>query len=292
MNVATSANVLFGCGNIEQQLTRIVQAGFHHIDINFGDWSGDSSPFPNSPFVQDNWEDWVLRIKQFGQENGVTYVQGHAPIYQTFQEGERSQFLYQMSQRSVKAAAMLGIPWLVFHAGTFPGTFDQSHREALKEKNLRWFAPFVQLAEEHSTGIAIENMADQFGQYEGGIFAANTEDLIDLVDRFHSPAVGICWDTGHAHIQGVSQPDMLRLIGNRLKALHIQDGNGKTDQHTAPFYGTIDWPPILQALRDIAFSGAFTFEAHMLIRVVPDSCKDAALQLLYHIGQELTMGNF
>ena len=255
MNVATSANVLFGCGSIEQQLTRIVQAGFHHIDINFGDWCGDCSPFPESPFVQDNWEEWILQIKEFGEKNDVTFVQGHAPIYQTFAENERNPFLYQMSKRSVKAAAMLRIPWLVFHAGTFPGHFDRAHRDALKEKNLRWFAPFVQLAEECSTGIAIENMADQFGKYGGlsGMFTANTESLIDLVDSFQSSAVGICWDTGHAHIQGVSQPDMLRLIGNRLKALHIQDSNGKSDQHTAPFYGTIDWPPIMKALHDIAF---------------------------------------
>ncbi len=294
MEIETTLNVLFRCGSIIDQIERIHRAGFRCMDINFGDWSGDYSPFPESPFVQDNWEDWILEIKAYGQQHDITYVQGHAPIYPIFSEGEKSELLYAQTRRSIQAAAMLGIPWLVFHAGTFPGAFDKKHKESLKDANLRWFEPFVQLAEDCGVGIAIENMADRFGQYGGmsGMYTAHTEDLIELVDGFHSPHVGICWDTGHAHIQGVSQPDMIRMIGSRLKAVHIQDSNGVQDQHTAPFYGTIEWKPIMEALHTISFPGPFTFESHMLIRHVPDNCKDAALQLLYAIGKELTSAHF
>ncbi len=294
MDIATSVNVLFGCGTMIEQIERIHRAGFTCMDINFGDWSGDYSPFPDSPFVQEHWEDWIQDIKTYGQNHGITYVQGHAPIYPIFSEGEKSDHLYKQAKRSIQAAAMLDIPWLVFHAGTFPGSFDAAHTQALKDANLRWFEPFVQLAEDSGIGIAIENMADQFGRYSGmeGLYTAKTENLIDLVDSLGSPHVGICWDTGHAHIQGVSQPDMLHMIGSRLKAVHIQDSNGKQDQHTAPFYGTIEWKPIMQALHEIAFPGPFTFESHMLIRPVPNTCKDAALQLLYAIGKELISENF
>ncbi|HBG76766.1 MAG TPA: hypothetical protein DDW86_07395, partial [Clostridiales bacterium] len=76
-------------------------------------------------------------------------------------------------------------------------------------------------------------------------------------------------------------------LGSRLKVLHVQDSDGKTDQHTAPFYGNIDWDQLLAGLRDIGYAGELTFEAHMLIRKVPISCQNVALQLLYQLGCEL-----
>lgn len=288
MKLSTSINVLFGIGPVKEQLTRVYNAGFRNMDICFGDWSGDYTPWPESPFVQDSWKEWVGVIKEFGNQNGVTFNQGHAPIYNIFDEDERGKRLEQMSLRSVEAAGMLGIPWLVFHAGTRPGPYLREDIKKLREDNLRWYDKILNRAAAVGVGIALENMSDRFGkQGEPGCYCSDTEDLIDLVDSFHSPHVGICWDTGHAHLQQVDQVRSIRQIGGRLKALHIQDGNGLSDQHTAPFYGTIDWNPILGAIKDVGYDGCFTFEAHMLIRPVPNSCKDDAIRLLYSIGREL-----
>lgn len=287
MNISTSINVLFGYKEVTDQLTRIQAAGFTHMDIDFCDWAEIVPGRPVLPFADDRWESWVEEIKAYGDAHGVSFNQAHGPLFNIFEVGERGDHLRAMCSRSIEAAARLGIPWVVYHAGTGKGAFDAAHIASLKEENHRFFDPLVELAEKRGVGIALENMSNKFGRGNGGMYCAITEDLIDLVDSFHSKNVGICWDTGHANLQGVNQAEELAKIGSRLKCLHIQDSDGQTDQHTAPFYGNIDWNALMAGLKAIGYAGDLTFESHMLIRKVPDSCRDAALRLLYQIGCEL-----
>lgn len=57
----------------------------------------------------------------------------------------------------------------------------------------------------------------------------------------NTPLFGACWDTGHAHVAHIDQRAGILALGRRLKALHVQDGDGISDTHTAPYYGAIDW---------------------------------------------------
>lgn len=287
MRISTSINIFFGGGPVYYQMKRVYDAGFRFMDINFADWvderSGDGF-FPQSDAA---WEDWLSEIERFCRDYGVTLNQAHGPLFNILDEGPRGDHLRKMCLPTLQAAARLGIPWVVFHAGTAEGDFsDPAHVADLKEKNHRFFDPLVKEAEKLGVGIALENMSDRFSR-NGGCYCAHTEDLIDLCDSFHSDCVGICWDTGHANLQGVDQRAAINQIGSRLKCLHIQDSDGKTDQHTAPFYGCIDWNAVIGGLQDIGYTGDLTFEAHMLTRKLPESCKDAGLMLMYQIGREL-----
>ena len=85
------------------------------------------------------------------------------------------------------------------------------------------------------------------------------EELRSLVDDFPS-TVGICLDTGHAHTNGLDPADEVRIAGDRLIALHLQDTDAVADRHWAPGQGTITWPHVLAALIEIQFRGAWTFE--------------------------------
>lgn len=92
---------------------------------------------------------------------------------------------------------------------------------------------------------------------------------------------------GHAHIQGLDQRKAIASLGNRIKCLHIQDNYGRSDQHTAPSYGTVRWDEVLSGLREIGYAGDLTLEAQRLVQPVPENCKDAAMALLYAIGSDL-----
>ncbi|MDF2686358.1 MAG: sugar phosphate isomerase/epimerase [Clostridia bacterium] len=286
MNVATSLNVGFDYNykvSVRKQLEQVYNAGFRYIDINFSDWSMNEK----SPFVGKDWESWVNEIRRFGEDYGITYHQAHAPIYNIFSTDENTKFLDKMTLRSIISAGMLNIPWIVIHAGHTVGNYDAVHIADMKQKNIDWFSYAVKEAENSKTGIALENMADAFGR--NGHYCSNTDDLIELIDSFDPKYVGACWDTGHAHINGYNQYEHIIKFGKRLKVLHIQDGDGKRDLHTAPFYGTIDWKSVRKALHDIDYDGSpyygkFTFEAHNLVRLLPIPCQDEALKLLYKIG--------
>lgn len=195
----------------------------------------------------------------------------------------------RLCMRSLEAASILNIPWVVFHAGTYGTEFDRAHIAELKRRNMEWFAPLIEACEKYNTGIAFENMAQSFGRGENAkdCYCSKTDDLIELADSFKSDRVGICWDTGHAHVNESNQPYDLKKIGSRLKALHIQDNNGIDDQHLPPYLGSINWDELMHALHEIAYQGPFTFEAHSEIRSMPDECKDTAIVLLKKIGDYL-----
>lgn len=287
--VTTSINLLFDPkfeDPVLHQMDRVVKKGFKYLDFNFADWS-DS---PDSPFAKDDWREWILSVKEYSEKNGVKFVQAHGPLYNIFGEDtERKRLNDKLCIRSLEATAMLEIPWVVFHAGTFEGEFDRAHIEELRRHNVEWFTPLVEACETFGTGIALENMADVFGEQQNmkNCYCSSTDDLIELVDSFHSDRVGICWDTGHANVNRSNQPYDLKKIGSRLKALHIQDNNGIDDQHMPPYHGNIEWKSLMRALHEIDYAGPFTFEAHNEIRKMPDPCKDTAIGLLKELGDYL-----
>lgn len=42
--------------------------------------------------------------------------------------------------------------------------------------------------------------------------------------------------------------------------LHLHDNYGTRDDHSMPYFGTIDWDEIMRALRDIGYEGTFNYE--------------------------------
>ena len=49
-------------------------------------------------------------------------------------------------------------------------------------------------------------------------------------------------------------------MGNEIRALHIHDNRYSCDLHLPPYYGIINWSEFKKALKDIEFSGTFSFE--------------------------------
>ena len=87
----------------------------------------------------------------------------------------------------------------------------------------------------------------------------NIQNLAFVLDSFHSKNVGFCYDSCH-HINYVPNDDLLKLYGNRLMALHLQDNGGKRNQHQLPFDGNIDWPTVMKKISQIGYKGATTIE--------------------------------
>ncbi len=155
-------------------------------------------------------------------------------------------------------------------------------------KNLEYFAPYLRTAEKAGVGLAMENLADAFSQGQRQrTYTATPAELVALVDAFDHPLVGVLWDTGHAHLQGLEQEAALRGIGSRLKATHIADNNGLWDLHLLPFLGTVDWKAVMGGLRAIDYPGDFTYEIHNYVRFMPDSLRDAAARVAWETGEYL-----
>ena len=99
--------------------------------------------------------------------------------------------------------------------------------------------------------------------------------------------VETCIDTGHAHMVGINVPEMIRQVGSHLKATHIADNHGKTDEHLPPFNGTIDWPEVMKALREINYQECFAFEIQNLSSMYPKEVQPALVKFSYELGSYL-----
>ena len=76
-----------------------------------------------------------------------------------------------------------------------------------------------------------------------------------------------CLDIGHAEMRGsdTTAVEMIKALGPRLKALHIHDNDKWHDSHQIPFSMSIDFPPIVKALKEVDYQGWFTLEADQFL---------------------------
>lgn len=282
MRPCTSINVFFDSRfqtSVQEQMRRTADGGFRHVDMNFWDWSHSE----DSPFKQPGWKRWVEEIGEAAKRMGLTFTQAHAHVY-NFYSCARDNPHEEQIRRSIEGAGMLGVPWIVLHPSQRPDWEEAGSLDKMIEENAAYFRELAVYARQFGVGLALENM----NHAKNGLTTAS--QLCRLIDAVGMPNVGACWDTGHAHLVGQDQAASLRELGGRLHALHVADNNGAFDEHMPPFFGGIDWPPILAALRDIDYDGDFTFEAHNIVRRVPDACQADAIRLLHQIGTVLVEG--
>ena len=105
----------------------------------------------------------------------------------------------------------------------------------------------------------------------------DADGILDLIQASGSGEhLGVCLDIGHLHrlrSHGLTEQTATEFIakaGDRLKALHIHDNHGDTDDHLLPFTDRgLDWAEFMQALSANGYKGLFNFEIHMEARGVP-----------------------
>lgn len=86
------------------------------------------------------------------------------------------------------------------------------------------------------------------------------ERMIRFCGEVGASNLGICVDSGHCHLNGLDTPTVIRTCGSLLLETHFHDNYGERDEHNPLGEGTVDWPGIVRALRDIQYSGLVTFE--------------------------------
>jgi sugar phosphate isomerase/epimerase len=121
-----------------------------------------------------------------------------------------------------------------------------SEKVAVTELGLNRISRIIDVAERNNIKLAFENLTF-------------LEHLDTVFERFTSPCVGFCYDSGHEN-WGHPDNDCLALYGDKLIALHINDNFGDGDTHVLPFDGTIDWSEKMQKLRKCRDVDYFTLE--------------------------------
>ncbi|MBE6731472.1 MAG: sugar phosphate isomerase/epimerase [Ruminococcaceae bacterium] len=229
-----------------EALEHIRRAGFKYADYNFGiDYNKGSGIYTA------DFENYVHSISEASDKIGIKLVQAHSPMGKPLLDD--GSFLAD-TMRCVDACGAWNIQNLVVHSGYAPGL---SKEETFKQ-NKAFFMPLLERAERYGVNILVENFnkmscADIY-------WIDNAPDLLSMINCVNHPLFHAVWDVGHANMQKMPQDEALLLLGDHVRALHIQDNMGDQDSHLVPFLGTLNLDAVMNGLLDIGYKGYFTFE--------------------------------
>jgi sugar phosphate isomerase/epimerase len=186
-------------------------------------------------------------------------------------------------KKVIEITANLGAESLVLHAGRVDEKYSTSEEycRRFKEEEAKHGTDAVlavsaenircagELASQYDIKIAMENL-DKFEPL------SNMELLPKLIDAIDLPNAGYCLDSGHAHACGSDPVEWIKIMDQKLFTTHFHDNRGcpdwvrkaegcispsKIDEHLPPGFGTIAWIDVINALREIDYQYAVTFES-------------------------------
>ena len=142
----------------------------------------------------------ILRWKRMLAGAGVVFRDAHAP-YGTLQDlscpvPELFPHMVRMHSSALRLCAEFGVRSCTIHVGR-PSEYCKDAAK-LHDTMLKALEKLLPVAEDCRCTICIENIWDP----------NNTAGmLLDAIDRFKSPWLGVCWDSGHAQLSRSDTPD-------------------------------------------------------------------------------------
>jgi sugar phosphate isomerase/epimerase len=152
----------------------------------------------------------------------------------------------------LRQTAYAGVSVIIAH----PGTSEAPDRVAeMREWCTESLIELAPIAEQTQVHIGLENMLPNHPGTTG-------EELLDILDVVDSPAIGVCFDTGHAHCNG-DMRGVFEVVKDRIITFHLADNDGVGDLHFQPPYGTINWIDFVSIFRtmELPYRDFMTVEA-------------------------------
>ncbi len=268
----------------ERGYAALKEVGFEGIDWNLdhacsgmnlinGTYRGTSILEKSLDEVISFYEEELSIIKK----NGLSILQCHAP-FPSYVVGRPDvmEYCIEIFGRLIEFCDYIDCPYIVTHPAFSKPAMTTRDIDEINEKFYTALIPIL-LQCKNKVIVCIENsdarvlaqdppyryiyMDDDFC----GI-PSKAPKVIDAYNRMAGEEVfGLCLDTGHLNLTGVTVEEYILKVGKRLKVLHIHDNNAAGDWHLAPFTGTVDWNGFCRALQEIGYSGNLAFEtfAHL-----------------------------
>ena len=282
MELSISTNVIFERKNgydtdIERTIKLCSKAGYKILDFCFHDLTRF-----DSPIFTENWKNYFKSLRKLADELDIKFKQGHSVVYDFCNPNIDHKLYKDLTEKCIIGAEILGVEWLVVHPSTDFSVPDYIHKSKLN--NIDYFKKLVSFASKHNVKIAVENMWDLHIAPKR-LYCTSIEELIDLVDSVNG--LGICFDVEHAAIMEMNQIECMKLIGNRLKVLHVSDYLNVKDIHLLPYMGKSNWKEIMEGLRIVNYDGLFNFEIHRFLVHIPEDLYLLSLKYSFEIGKKL-----
>ena len=234
-------------------LVEIAAHGFETVEI-----------FANRPHLDPGDAAAAVEVAEALRDTGLRPYSIHAPIASSLQGGvwgapfsiasgvedERLRAVEEVTS-AIRFAQRVGAAWVVVHVGV-PDSQRPAASDNKAEAARRSLEALAALASPLGVGLALELVPNRL---------STADALVRCIeDDLDAPAgVGICLDTGHAHLSG-GLVDAIETASGHVVTTHVHDNGGRTDDHLLPFDGRIEWEPAMMALQKIGYEGPLVFE--------------------------------
>jgi len=149
---------------------------------------------------------------------------------------------------SIETAAALGadtvliVPAVVNAGVTYEQAWERS-AESIRE--------ILPAAEEKNVILAVENVWNKF--------LLSPVEFAAYVDSFESKCLRAYFDAGN--IVAYGYPDhWIRTLGKRIVKVHVKGFDAGQHAFVQLLAGTVDWPAVMNALKDVGYDGYLTAE--------------------------------
>jgi len=148
-------------------------------------------------------------------------------------------------RREIDVAHAVGATGIVVHPSPRnPGdvVFDPQDIVDRHDALVATLHDLADLGHEHGVAFWIENLPLDH------LFGTDPAKLAQTLLEFDRPEIGLCFDTGHAHISLDGASDRWDAIAPVVRCVHVSDNDGDRDSHQWPGEGTIDWAAMGEGL--------------------------------------------
>lgn len=274
----------------EQGIEKLCKIGYDRLDLTLTHL-GTSD---NDVLLSDNYLETALKMRNIANKYGVSFNQSHAPYRFKNNDlignaSDRANAILKI-KRAIEIAGAVGAEVIVVHP-LHKRNFNSNSPDFFFNVNMEFYSLIAETAIKNGVKIALENMW-QRNIYTNGIIAdvcSNPYEFaryLDALNEKYSCFVA-CLDIGHCALTGVDPCDAVKILGSRLRALHVHDNNTLSDMHMLPFTGTVDFIALMQALKESNYTGALTFEADKFLKRFPVDCAEQTAKFMEQIGRKL-----
>ena len=198
----------------------------------------------------------VKRAGELIQEYDFEPFSFHAPFADhidiTSLDAGVRQAAIQEILRAADAAALMRVRHFVIHPGPEKGDLPYAERLRRMENAAAALNQVSSHCKQLGIRLVLENMLPH-------LFFGHARDVMWVLGALETTEVGICLDTGHAHLSGDLSTVVHKLSGH-LWMVHASDNHGRFDDHLPPGEGQIAWPAFIEQLDRLHFQGTFILE--------------------------------
>lgn len=191
----------------------------------------------------------IRELGNWFRASGVEFHSMHSPLYMSndfsraadpplnIVDADKRLRIEAMDEikRALEVAEFAPFRFLIQHVGLSNEYYEPRKFEAALSsiEHLRAFARPL------GVNLIVENIPNEL---------STPEKLMELIKTLRYDDLGVCFDTGHAHIMS-SVHQAFGVLQDRIRSTHVHDNKRERDSHLWPSEGNIDWNQTMQSLR-------------------------------------------